>query len=58
MFADEIVADHSDLLTRPLFGHLAMTRNDGSLQANPMWYYWTGKQVHFTTTSDRKNILM
>ncbi|MFJ5531280.1 pyridoxamine 5'-phosphate oxidase family protein [Streptomyces sp. NPDC093261] len=33
---------HRDLLTRPLFGHLATIRPDGRPQANPMWFAWRG----------------
>lgn len=54
MSIENIIGDHSDLLTRPLFGHLAMSRSDGSLQANPMWYQWTGDSILFTTTTDRR----
>jgi Pyridoxamine 5'-phosphate oxidase len=28
--------EYADLLTRPLFGHLATVRPDGTPQANPM----------------------
>ena len=28
---------YEDLLTRPLFGHLATTRPDGTVQVNPMY---------------------
>lgn len=42
---------HLDLLTRPLFGHLATTRPDGTPQVNPMWFSWDG--AFFLTLADR-----
>lgn len=49
-----IVPDsHQDLLTRPLFGHLATIRPDGTPQVNPMWFSWDGTFLRFTGTTTR-----
>ncbi|WP_066906071.1 PPOX class F420-dependent oxidoreductase [Millisia brevis] len=45
---------HLDLLTRPLCGHLATRRDDGSLQVTPMWFSYDGTDLSFTTTSTRR----
>ncbi|MEU8894229.1 PPOX class F420-dependent oxidoreductase [Nocardia sp. NPDC048505] len=45
---------HEDLLTRPLFGHLAVTGPDQQPQVNPMWALWDGEFLRFTTTRDRR----
>ncbi|MFF0478741.1 PPOX class F420-dependent oxidoreductase [Streptomyces sp. NPDC004284] len=44
---------HIDLLQRPLFGHLATIRPDGSPHVNPVWYLWDGERLWFTTSTDR-----
>jgi PPOX class probable F420-dependent enzyme len=44
---------HLDLLTRPLFAHLATTRPDGTPQVNPMWFSWDGTHLRFTGTTTR-----
>ncbi len=49
-----IPAEYADLLTRPLFGHLATVRPDGTPQANPMWFSWDGEYLRFTNTTTRK----
>lgn len=43
-----------DLLDRPLFGHLATTRPDGTVQVNPMWFDWDGERLRFTHTTARQ----
>ncbi|MEE6169284.1 MULTISPECIES: PPOX class F420-dependent oxidoreductase [unclassified Mycolicibacterium] len=43
-----------DLLDRPLFGHLATTRPDGTAQVNPMWFDWDGSRLRFTHTTKRQ----
>lgn len=43
-----------DLLERPLYGHLATIRPDGTAQANPMWYLWDGEFLKFTNTTYRQ----
>ena len=49
-----IPAEYEDLLTRPLFGHLATVRPDGTPQANPMWFSWDGEYLRFTNTTIRQ----
>ncbi|QYN38625.1 PPOX class F420-dependent oxidoreductase [Pseudonocardia sp. DSM 110487] len=49
-----IPAEYEDLLTRPLFGHLATVRPDGTPQANPMWFSWDGEFLRFTNTTTRQ----
>lgn len=49
-----IPAEYEDLLTRPLFGHLATVRPDGAPQANPMWFSWDGEYLRFTNTTIRQ----
>lgn len=49
-----IPASHLDLLTRPLYGHLATRREDGSLQVTPMWLSYDGTDLLFTTTTTRR----
>jgi PPOX class probable F420-dependent enzyme len=46
--------EYADLLTRPLFGHLATVRPDGTPQANPMWFSWDGTHLRFTNTTRRQ----
>src|SRR5690349_14245482 len=54
-FAVVAVPDgYEDLLTRPLFGHLATTRPDGTVQVNPMWFEWDGTHLRFTHTTKRQ----
>lgn len=45
---------HVDLLTRPLFAHLATVRPDGMPQVNPMWFGWDGTHLRFTNTTTRR----
>ncbi len=49
-----IPESHLDLLKRPLFGHLATIRPDGSPQVNPMWFRWDGEFLRFTSTTIRR----
>jgi PPOX class probable F420-dependent enzyme len=49
-----IPATHQDLLTRPLFAHLATIRPDGTPQVNPMWFAWDGSHLRFTNTTTRR----
>ncbi|GLY19607.1 PPOX class F420-dependent enzyme [Kineosporia sp. NBRC 101677] len=44
---------HLDLLTRPLFGHLATIRPEGRPQVNPMWFLWDGEHLKLTNTTTR-----
>jgi len=45
---------YEDLLTRPLYGHLATARPDGTVQVNPMWFEWDGERLRFTHTTKRQ----
>lgn len=47
-------AEFADLLTRPLFAHLATVRPDGSPQSSVMWFDWDGEVLRFTHTSTRQ----
>jgi PPOX class probable F420-dependent enzyme len=42
------------LLERPLYGHLATVRPDGSPQVNAMWFAWDGERLRFTHTTKRQ----
>ena len=54
---DVIPEKFSDLLERPLLGHLATTRPDGSPQVNPMWFLWDAdsQEIKLTHTKERYN---
>ncbi|HEY2521712.1 MAG TPA: PPOX class F420-dependent oxidoreductase [Streptosporangiaceae bacterium] len=53
--ASEIIpADYRDLLERPLYGHLATARQDGTVQVEPMWFEFDGEFIKFTHTSKRQ----
>jgi PPOX class probable F420-dependent enzyme len=45
---------HKDLLERPLFGHLATVRPDGTPQVNVMWFLWDDERLKFTHTTYRQ----
>jgi PPOX class probable F420-dependent enzyme len=45
---------YRDLLDRPLYGHLATVRPDGTAQVNPMWFAFDGQHLRFTHTSTRQ----
>src|ERR1700757_2561892 len=49
-----IPAGYDDLLERPLYGHLATTRPDGSVQVSPMWFDWDGELLRFAHTTKRQ----
>ncbi|MEU4574898.1 MULTISPECIES: PPOX class F420-dependent oxidoreductase [Nonomuraea] len=49
-----IPESHLDLLTRPLFAHLATVGPGGAPQVNPVWTVWDGEHLRFTTTTDRR----
>jgi PPOX class probable F420-dependent enzyme len=49
-----IPADYRDLLERPLYGHLATARQDGTVQVEPMWFEFDGEFIKFTHTSKRQ----
>lgn len=44
----------ADLLTRPLYGHLATLTASGDPQVTPIWYLRDGEVLRFTTTTDRQ----
>jgi PPOX class probable F420-dependent enzyme len=48
---------HADLLTRPVYAHLATVRPDGSPLVNPMWFLWDEAQgvIKLTHTKRRNN---
>ncbi len=45
---------YRDLLERPLYGHLATVRPDGTAQVNPMWFAFDGENLRFTHTRTRQ----
>ncbi|GAA4974628.1 PPOX class F420-dependent oxidoreductase [Actinoplanes utahensis] len=45
---------YTDLLERPLFGHLGTVRDDGEPQVNPMWFSYDGEFLRFTNTTTRR----
>src|SRR3954454_19620088 len=48
------IPDHLlPLLERPLYGSLGTIRPDDSVQVNPMWFEYDGKNVRFTHTNKR-----
>jgi PPOX class probable F420-dependent enzyme len=49
-----IPSEFEDLLTRPLFAHLATIRPGGQPQVNPMWFAWDGEHLRFTNTTTRR----
>ncbi|GAA4589359.1 PPOX class F420-dependent oxidoreductase [Planotetraspora phitsanulokensis] len=49
-----IPESHLDLLTRPLYAHLATLMPDGTPQVTPVWTIWDGEFLRFTTTADRQ----
>jgi PPOX class probable F420-dependent enzyme len=49
-----IPESHEDLLTRPLFVHLATIGPNGAPQVQPIWQIWDGEVLRFTTTTGRQ----
>jgi PPOX class probable F420-dependent enzyme len=49
-----VPAGYDDLLERPLYGHLATARPDGSVQVSPMWFDWDGELLRFAHTTKRQ----
>src|SRR3954471_5260690 len=49
-----IPAGYHDLLERPLYGHLATSRPDGSVQVSPIWFDWDGELLRFAHTTKRQ----
>ena len=54
MNASVVPESHRYLLERPLYGHLATVRPDGTAQVNPMWFAFDGQHLRFTHTSARQ----
>ena len=54
MPSPEVPASHQDLLSRPLFAHLATIRPDGSPQSSVMWFAWDGTRARFSHTRTRQ----
>ena len=52
----ELPPGYEDLLTRPLFGHLATVRPDGNPAVTPMWFSWDGELLRFTHTTRRAKL--
>jgi PPOX class probable F420-dependent enzyme len=50
----DIPQGYESLLERPLYGHLATVRPDGTPQVNPMWFAWDGEVLRFTHTTKRQ----
>ena len=50
----DIPQGYETLLERPLYGHLATMRPDGSPQVNPMGFDWDGELLRFTHTTKRQ----
>jgi PPOX class probable F420-dependent enzyme len=50
----DIPQGYESLLERPLYGHLATVRPDGTPQVNPMWFAWDGAVLRFTHTTKRQ----
>lgn len=48
---------HADLLSRPLYAHLATIRPDGAPLVNPMWFLWDDARgvLKLTHTKRRNN---
>jgi PPOX class probable F420-dependent enzyme len=49
-----VPADYQDLLSRPLYAHLATVRPDGAPQSSVMWFEWTGDRLRLTHTKTRQ----
>ena len=50
----QIPDGYENLLDRPLYGHLATIRPDGTPQVNVMWFDWDGELLRFTHSSKRQ----
>jgi len=51
-----VPAGYDDLLERPLYGHLATTRPDGSVQVSPIWFDWDGELLRFAHTTQAAEV--
>lgn len=48
-----IPAGYTDLLEKPIYGHLGTIRPDNTVQVNPMWFEFIEGQLRFTHTTKR-----
>ena len=48
-----IPAQFTDLLERPLFGHLGTVKPDGTPQVTPIWYVYDGELLYLSTATNR-----
>lgn len=48
-----IPSDYAALLERPNYGHLGTIRPDDTVQVNPMWFEYDGRNLRFTHTRKR-----
>jgi PPOX class probable F420-dependent enzyme len=48
-----IPSDYAALLERPHYGHLGTIRPDNTVQVNPMWFEYDGRNLRFTHTRKR-----
>ncbi|MBX3099717.1 MAG: PPOX class F420-dependent oxidoreductase [Salinibacterium sp.] len=53
MSSDLIPARYLPLLDAPNYGHLGTIRPDNTVQVNPMWFQFDGKNLRFTHTTKR-----
>lgn len=49
-----IPESHADLLTKPVFWHIATTGPDGEQQSSPVWGGWDGEHFMFSLTKARQ----
>lgn len=49
-----VPSSHSDLLTKPVFWHIATIGPDGSVQSSPVWAEWDGTHMRFSLTRGRQ----
>lgn len=49
----QVPEKYADLLTQPLFGHLATINEDGSLQSTPVWFKWHNNRLIVNSAKGR-----
>jgi PPOX class probable F420-dependent enzyme len=49
-----IPESHADLLTKPVFWHIATNGPHDELQSSPVWGGWDGRHFLFSLTRDRQ----
>jgi len=50
----DLLATHSDLLTRPITAHLATVTPEGAPRVSPVWFRWDGNHVMVSHTRRRE----